>query len=218
MPAPSSTQLIEFRDWTLRVRTASAEPARLLLLVHGWTGDEDSMWIFVRRFASRYWIVAPRAPHPTKPSGYSWRRPDSMPGAPPTFEDLRPAAEQLIGLVDSYGKETGIETSQFDVIGFSQGAALVNVLALIHPQRLGRLGILAGFMPAGAEELIVEPVLKGKPVFVAHGTQDERVNVAEARRSIQLLESAGAQVSYCEDEVGHKLSAGCLRALEAFFA
>jgi predicted esterase len=31
-----------------------------------------------------------------------------------------------------------------------------------------------------------------------------------------LLEKAGAQVTYCEGEVGHKVSADCLRALKEF--
>jgi predicted esterase len=47
---------------------------------------------------------------------------------------------------------------------------------------------------------------------------DEMVNVQIARRSVELLKQAGADVTYCEDEVGHKLSAGCQRALETFFA
>jgi hypothetical protein len=35
---------------------------------------------------------------------------------------------------------------------------------------------------------------------------------------MSLLEQAGAQITYCESEVGHKVSADCLRALETFFA
>jgi phospholipase/carboxylesterase len=59
--------------------------------------------------------------------------------------------------------------------------------------------------------------LKGKPVFVAHGTRDETVTIESARASIEILEQAGAQVTFCEDDVGHKVSAGCLRALKDFF-
>jgi predicted esterase len=58
----------------------------------------------------------------------------------------------------------------------------------------------------------------GKPFFVAHGTKDEMVTVDRARASIALLEQAGAHVTYCEDEVGHKVSVNCLRALQKFFA
>jgi predicted esterase len=53
-------------------------------------------------------------------------------------------------------------------------------------------------------------------VFVAHGTKDEMVTVERARASMQLLEQAGAEITYCEDEVGHKLSKDCLRALEHY--
>jgi hypothetical protein len=32
-----------------------------------------------------------------------------------------------------------------------------------------------------------------------------------------MLERAGAQVTYCEEDVGHKLSAPCFNALKSFF-
>jgi predicted esterase len=60
--------------------------------------------------------------------------------------------------------------------------------------------------------------LEGKPFFVAHGTKDEMVTIERARASIELLEQAGANVTYCEDEVGHKVSVTCLRSLKKFFA
>jgi phospholipase/carboxylesterase len=72
-------------------------------------------------------------------------------------------------------------------------------------------------MPGGVDDLIEQRVLAGKPFFVAHGTQDNMVPVERARASIELLERAGAQVTFCESEVGHKVSADCLRGLEAFF-
>ncbi len=219
MPAQSESVLTTFGDWTLRVREASSGPPRLLLLVHGWTGDENSMWIFVRRFPSHYLMLAPRAPFAARDGGYSWRLTGGASAAGlPTFESLTPAAARLLELADQFAAEHEVEARQFDAIGFSQGAALVNTLALLHPNRVDRLGILAGFVPAGAEALIQNRPLEGKPFFVAHGTQDERVSIEEARHSIRLLEQAGARVTYCEDDVGHKVSAGCLRSLEAFFA
>jgi phospholipase/carboxylesterase len=60
--------------------------------------------------------------------------------------------------------------------------------------------------------------LEGKPFFVTHGTKDEMVPIERARASIEILERAGAQVTYCEDNVGHKVSATCLRSLKEFFA
>ena len=218
MQIPGDTELITFNKWTLRVRTASRQSARLLLLLHGWTGDENSMWVFVRNFPRDYWIVAPRGPHVTEPNGYSWRVLQAARRNWPSLEDLWPAADSLIALIDDYAVQNQVAVHQFDVIGFSQGGALTNTIALLYPERVRRLGVLSGFLPEGYEALVENRSLNGKPVFVAHGTLDEMVNIEYARRSVAELERAGAHVTYCEDEIGHKLSANNLRALEAFFA
>lgn len=218
MPDPNDTSLIDFNGWTLRIRGSSQDVPRLLVLIHGLTGDENSMWVFARNFPSRYWIIAPRAPYPAEQSGYSWRESfDSSEFGHPTLDQMRAGVEGLIRLVDEYSASAGIEGGTFDIMGFSQGAAMCNVLGFLYPQRIGKTGILAGFVPEGLEALVSQRPLEGKQFFVAHGTRDETIHVDRARASIRLLEEAGAQVTYCEDDVGHKVSAGCLRALKDFF-
>src|SRR5262249_13168837 len=86
------------------------------------------------------------------------------------------------------------------------------------PGRIGKVGILAGFVPKGLDGLASGRPLEGKSFFVAHGTKDEMVPIDRARASIELLEHSGAKVTYCEDEVGHKVSVTCLRSLKNFFA
>jgi len=212
------TQLIQFEGRTLRIRESTDPSARLLLLIHGLTGDENVMWVFARNLPARYWMVAPRAPYAAEPGGYSWRPPpfETMDG--PSLEQLKQNAEALIRLVDAYAASAGIEASTFDVMGFSQGAAMSSLLAFLYPGRVGKLGILAGFVPSGLDALADQRPLAGKPVFVAHGTRDETVPIERARASMRILEKAGAQVIYCEDDVGHKLSITCLHALRKFFA
>jgi phospholipase/carboxylesterase len=210
------TELVEFQGWTLRVR-ATEHPTRLLLLIHGYTGDENSMWVFARDLPATYQMIAPRAMHPSGSTGYSWRAsPDSDFGMP-SLDQLRPAAEALIRLVNAYQESAGIDADQFDVMGFSQGAVMSNVLAFLYPQRVRKVGILAGFVPQGIEFLIPSRPLERKLYFVTHGTKDATVAIERARESIVLLEQAGAKVTYCEDEVGHKLSVHCLLALKRFF-
>lgn len=213
----SSTSLLEFTGWTLRTREASHQTPRLLLLLHGLTGDEDSMWVFARNLPSHYWMIAPRAPHTAEQGGYSWREFAASDFARPTVEQLRPNTEALMRLVDEYAASAGIDAATFDVMGFSQGAAMSNMLAFLYPHRIRKVAILAGFVPAGLEEHAARRPLDGKPFFVAHGTMDRMVPIDRARDSIVILEQAGADVTYCEDEVGHKVSANCLRALKDFF-
>ena len=207
-----------YNGWTLRVRHATQQPARFLLMLHGWTGDENSMWVFARRFPEYFWIAAPRALHPAEEGGYSWRalRPGTW--SLPTLFELKPSADALIRLVDDLSSSWDVDASQFDVAGFSQGGALANVLSLLYPHRIRRAAVLAGFMPGETDEYISRRVLDGKPFFVAHGNQDKLVSVERAQESMALMEQAGAQITYCEADVGHKVSADCLRGLESFFA
>ena len=177
------------------------------------------MWVFARNFPAHYWMIAPRAPYTSDLGGYSWRAPfEAAEIGRPTLEQLREGADRLIRLVDEYAASAEIAAGTFDVMGFSQGAALCNVLNFLYPDRIGRTGILAGFVPEGLETLVPDRPLEGRKFFVAHGTRDETVNVERARASIALLEQAGANVTYCEDEVGHKVSVTCLRALKEFFS
>ena len=223
MQTQTTNETIEFNGWTMRIRPAQTENPRLLVMIHGLTGDENSMWVFARRFSADYWIIAPRAPYRANPQGFSWRpNPLTIEEAQlnlhkrPGLDVLKSSAEMLIKLIDEYSASVKVEAGHFDAIGFSQGAAMVNLVAMLYPHRVRKMGVLAGFVPSGLEELISQRPLAGKNIFVAHGTQDNMVPIDRARASIELLEQAGAQVIYCEDEVGHKVSSTCMRALESY--
>ena len=218
MPVEDSSGLVSFQGWTLRARSSAARLARFLLLVHGRTGDEDSMWVFVSKFPNDYWLLAPRAPYPALPGGYSWVPPTMESGNAASLEHFRSSAKALVTLLDAYGAQHELQAPQFDLIGFSEGAAVASTLALTYPSRIRRLAILAGFVPQGVEEIVRSKPLDGTPVFVAHGTLDELVPINHAREAVDMLEQAGAQITLCEAEIGHKVSAGCLRGLERFFA
>ena len=215
------TELTEIEGRTLRIRK-SREPAqksRLLLLIHGFTGDENSMWVFARDLPSHYWIVAPRAPYVAQAGGYSWRSDQTSDLSLSGFERMQPTIDALIHIIDAYQVSVGLDVAQpFDTVGFSQGAAVCGLLAFLCPNRIRKLGLLAGFVPSGLEALVGSLPLEGKRGFIAHGTKDETVPIDQARTAKQLLEKAGAQVTYCEDETGHKVSLPCLHALRKFLA
>ena len=219
MQIATDTEIVEFEGQTLRIRKTAHHAPRLLLLIHGLSGDENSMWVFARDLPAHYWMVAPRAPYRALQGGYTWREHATSDTGRPSFEELQSSAQALTGLLDRYQASAGFDAAQpSDVMGFSQGAALSSILAFLYPDRIQKLCILAGFVPSGMEELAAQRPLEGKSVFVAHGTKDETVPVDQARASIKILEQAGAQVTYCEDEVGHKVSLTCLHALRKFLA
>jgi phospholipase/carboxylesterase len=223
---PAKTEgLLEFDGWVVRYRLPQGGGSHaVLLLIHGWTGDENAMWIFTSRLSQRYLVLAPRGLYKAAEGGYGWE--PHLQNGWPRAEDFRPSVDDLLSMLDALkpggrGPQldvSSLEPSALDIMGFSQGAALTYTLALLHPERVRRLAGLAGFLPEDADHLIETRPLQGKPVFVAHGQRDERVPVERAREAVKLLEVAGAQVTYCEEDVGHKLSASCFHGLEKFFS
>ena len=203
-------------NWVLRERNPGGPGDHpVILLLHGWTGDENSMWIFANRLPENAWLVAPRGLYRTALGGYGWQ--PSLDRTWPDIDEFRPAMEAIWNLLTPKNFPS-MERRQIHIVGFSQGAALGYSLGLAYPQQVGVIAGLSGFAPGGVESLVSSRPLRGKACFMAHGTQDQLVPVARARQARQVFLDAGAQVTYCEDEVGHKLSASCFRGLEKFFA
>ena len=202
-------------NWVVKERRPEGEgPHPLILLLHGWTGDEQSMWVFASRLPDYYWLAAPRGLYPAQMGGFNWVQAREL--AFPQVKDFQPAVEALLELL-SPDNFPGAELDRFFLAGFSQGAALAYSLAFLHPQRVKALAGLSGFVPADSVQLIQTQPLFGMHIFVAHGTQDALVPVEKARAGVILLQKAGARVSYCEDDVGHKLSASCFGGFQSFF-
>jgi phospholipase/carboxylesterase len=217
--------VIEEQGWTVRVqppkdRTTSP---RTLLLLHGWTGDENVMWIFTNRLPSNLWMFAPRAPYASTIGGYSWLPPEVRQGRPsdgflPDLDEFRPVADRLLQAFEHWTVKAGAPSDTFDVMGFSQGAAMCYALAAFYTQRVGRILALAGFTPRSEPAPGAYTALAGKPLYIAHGSKDETVPVQLAQQTVRMLQSVGADVTYCESEVGHKLSAQCLKGIESFYS
>jgi phospholipase/carboxylesterase len=206
---------IAINGWAMRMhKPDGVGPFPVLMMLHGWTGDENSMWVFMRRLPKNALLIAPRGLYPSTNGGYSWQAVQS--GRWSLFSEFQPSAEEILTTINQGNFPDG-DFSRLHLIGFSQGAAFAYTLALMYPERVTSLAGLSGFLPEGASTWLSPGRLGGLPVFIAHGTEDNRVPVGKARLSVELLEQAGASIIYCEDDVGHKLSAKCFHGLEAFY-
>jgi phospholipase/carboxylesterase len=200
-------------EWVYRTtQPESPGPYPVILMLHGWTGDENSMWVFTSRLPANRLIIAPRGLYPAAQGGYAWHK---HMGGWPQMMHFKPAVEAMLDLLSTARFPSG-DFSTLHLIGFSQGAALAYAFTLRYPERVASLSALSGFMPLEARAESSIKRLNGLPVFITHGSQDTLVPVERARQAAEFFDQAGAQVTYCEHDVGHKLNANCFRGLEAF--
>ena len=209
-------QMVSINGWQIRTRIpegVGVHPVHLLL--HGWTGDEKAMLVFANRFPQDHLLVAPRGIYPAPAGGYAWHT--NLNRSTPRVVDFFPAVERLSSLFDKAAIPGG-DFSHLNITGFSEGAALAYTFGVLRPLNVDAIAGLSGFLPEGINSYIDSKPLSGKEIFITHGTRDNLVPVTRARQAAELLETAGANVTYCEDDVGHKLSASCFRGLEKFYA
>ncbi len=184
----------------------------VVVMVHGWLGNENVMSIFDRLVPPQVVVVSPRAPLEVEPDSFGWfRHLGDDAGFAAGLADLRAFVEAL---PEAYP----VDPARLVLMGFSQGAAVSLALALSAPESVQGVACLAGFVPAQALGWAKPGRLAGKPVLIVHGTDDETVSIGQARAAQTLLATAGADVSYHEYAVGHKLNATGMKVLKAWLA
>lgn len=210
-------QTLEINEWVLKLRLPDEDKnAPVILLLHGWTGDENSMWVFTNHLSEKALLVAPRALFPSShenKQGFSWVEDVSI--KYPQIEAFSTCLTSLIELMTGLEEKFSVDFSGFDVVGFSQGAALAAALLLSFPEKVRRLGMLSGFLPEAVSPSASD--LAGKRIFIGHGSRDEIVPRSKAEDAYVFFQAAGADVDFCLTEVGHKLGSECFRAFNRFF-
>jgi phospholipase/carboxylesterase len=210
----------QVNDFVIKIRQPEGNgPFPVVMLLHGWTGDENSMWVFGSQLPQHYLLIAPRAPYISKHpeyGGYSWVERSS--GNYPWFEDFRPSLPALDALLDELSRQYEGDFSKINLTGFSQGAALSYVFALLNPVRINKVAGLAGFLPLHSDEIVEAEPLNGTSIFMAHGRQDETVPLSMAHEAKDKLTRAGGIVSLCESDAGHKLGSECFKAFLEFMS
>ncbi len=197
-----------------------AQPAPLLLMVHGYGGDERVMWIFKRAVPSEMAIVTPRAilDAPDE-AGYKWFQHEGKVRITPNLESLESALERLQDFILALPNHYPIDLTRLVVMGFSQGAAMVNSFTLSNPDMVTGVVSLAGAMPETVPGVIpFAGMLADLAVFVAHGSKDETVPLRFAHYTRDTYKQLGAAVTYNEYPVAHKMSGQGIRDLRTWLA
>lgn len=189
-------------------------PEHCAIVLHGLGADGHDLAQLARQLpaAKEFSFVFPHAPFRpiTVNGGMTMRGWYDIIGV-----DLR-AEEDAEGILESEQAvrkiirdeiERGTEPGKILLAGFSQGGALALHTGLRHPERLGGIACLSGYVPLAARlKDEIAPWVKEIPVFMAHGTRDPIVPIEASHASRDLLAELGINVEYREYPIDHTIS------------
>jgi len=121
-----------------------SQPAPLVVMLHGWSGDESVMWIFKQALPKGVAAVTPRAPVPLNGGGFVWFEETHL---NPASVSLGGALEKMEHFITSLPQLYPVDPTRMVLIGFSQGAFMSNAFTLAHPFEVMGVASLAGAMP-----------------------------------------------------------------------
>ncbi len=182
-----------------------------VIMLHGKGGDEKVMWVLEGMLPEGGLVSSPRGLYPLSMGGYQWK--ESTHGDWPSIMDFGRAAEALLRMVDDLERRYEFDRNQLVVMGFSQGAACAIASAALGLLNAAALVSLAGYVPKGDIHL-----LHRTKVFWGHGLRDDLVPIERAREDVVRLRNIGAEVDFCETDIGHKLGVECARGLDLWLS
>lgn len=197
--------------------TAGANP--LLVLLHGYGSNEEDLMGLSPYLDGRFRIVSVRAPQHLDQGGYSWFSLDFAPtGLTVAHDEAISSRCRLRALITQLQGRYAADGSATYLLGFSQGATMALSVAFDNPNGSAAVASLSGvcvpeMMPRNDETV---SALRGKPVFMAHGTGDPVVPIAQGRNSRQLLQPLPLDLVYREYDMGHEINQECLADLAAW--
>jgi phospholipase/carboxylesterase len=188
---------------------ASGAPEGLLVLHHGRGADDRDLLSLgdVLDPEQRLHVVTPRAPLTIQGwPGYHWYVVPRV--GYPDPETFAAARAKLSAFHDELWERTGIAPSRTIFGGFSMGSVMSYTMGL-SGDRPAPAGILAfaGFVPTvdGWQPDVAGRAEAGTRAFVAHGRNDQVMDVEFARRAQALLEAGGLPVEYHESDAAHHI-------------
>jgi phospholipase/carboxylesterase len=194
---------------TFQERPAAGDAAGLLVLHHGRGADEHDLLGLadVLDPERRLHVVTPRAPLTVDGwPGHHWYLVPRV--GYPDPDSFHAAHRRLAALHDELWERTGIAPENTVFGGFSMGSVMSYALGL-DGSRPAPAGILAfsGFVPTvdGWQPDVAGRAGSGLRAFIAHGRNDQVMDVEFARRARALLQAGGIEPEYHESDAAHHI-------------
>lgn len=194
------------------------EKAPLVIMLHGYGSNEEDLFSFAEDLPDELFIISVRAPYPMAPYGNAWYAIHWQGSADGKFSDDNQAVisrEKIIQFLDEVTTEYPVDPNNVTLIGFSQGSILSFAVALSYPEKIKNVIGLSGYIN---ENILKEGYqnndFSNLSVYSSHGTADQVIPVAWARKTKPFLDSLGIENTFSEFPVGHGVAPQNFRELK----
>lgn len=199
-------------------RTALQTASPLLLLLHGVGSHEGDLVQLAPFLDGRFFVISARAPVTLAPGMYAWFEVQLDPGRPIINPQQAESSRiRLVGFIDEAIETYRLDPSRVYLMGFSQGAIMSLSVALTRPEKVAGIVAMSGrILPEIAPMIAPPEALRGLPIFVAHGTEDQVLPVHHGRAARDLLQRLPLALTYREYAMGHQVTEESLTEIAAW--
>lgn len=202
--------LIEDLPLSYRWRPALAQPAGLVILMHGVGSNEAALLGLASHLSEDHAVALVRSPLTMAPGAYSAFA-VSFTADGPKIDGVAAenSRQKLHNFVLALQARYEIPATRTVIGGFSQGGIMSASLALTAPGCIRGFAILSGrILPEIGPLIASAEELRGISAFVAHGDTDDRLPISWAERSVSLLEERGVPCQFRRYPMGHEVNRG----------
>jgi phospholipase/carboxylesterase len=176
--------------------------SRTLLLLHGTGGNERDLIPLGRELDPNSSLLSPRGKILENGMPRFFRR---LAEGVFDLEDLKTRTNELADFVAAAVGHYKIATDDIVGVGYSNGANIAASMLLLRPEIMHAAILFRAMLPLVPDKL---PDLSSVRIWIGAGDQDPIIPTSETQRLVDLLRSAGADVTIRVFHAGHSLTNG----------
>ena len=173
---------------------------RTLLLLHGTGGNERDLIPLGHELDPNAALLSPRGKVLENGMPRFFRR---LAEGVFDLEDLKKRTNELADFVAAAAQHYGFAGDKVVTVGYSNGANIAASMLLLRPEILRAAILFRAMVPLVPDNL---PDLSSVRVWIGAGNQDPIIPTSESQRLVELLRSAGADVTIRFFNAGHGLT------------
>jgi phospholipase/carboxylesterase len=173
---------------------------RTLLLLHGTGGNERDLIPLGRELDPNASLLSPRGKILENGMPRFFRR---LAEGVFDLEDLKTRTNELADFVAAAARHYKLAADHVVGVGYSNGANIAASMLLLRPEIMHAAILFRAVVPLIPDKL---PDLSSVHIWIGAGDQDPIVPTSETQRLVELLRSAGADVTIRFFNAGHGLT------------